>query len=54
MVQIGVSAYANMGNAYYMKSNYGRARRAWQYAVALGDDDPMVAENFATLSHAGF
>jgi len=37
-----VNGYINLGNAYLMKKEYGKARAAWLEAIKLGGSDPAV------------
>lgn len=45
-----VNAYINIGNAYYMKNEYGKAAFAWSRAVEIGPPNPALEEKLKKLT----
>ena len=46
--------YVNLGNAYYGKHEYARAKRCWVEAVRLGEDVPTLRHKIEDLERSGY
>jgi tetratricopeptide (TPR) repeat protein len=46
--------YVNLGNAYFKKKEYAKAKRAWSRALALGASDRELREKIGVLEKEGY
>ncbi len=49
-----MDAYINLGNAYFMKSEYRKAKMAWSRATVLGDPGADIKEFMKYLERMGY
>jgi tetratricopeptide (TPR) repeat protein len=47
-------AFVNLGNTYFMKGEYAKARKSWSQAERLGETSPNVIENIKDLEKWGY